>query len=57
MSHTSIPLNVTASSWHFNQILTINSVYVLQLIGAKVTTQVITTTLCSDLQLDATEKG
>lgn len=55
MSHTSIPSAVTASSWHFNQ--TINSLYVVQLIGARVTILVITTTLCDDLQLDVTEKG
>ena len=57
MSHTSIPSVVTASSWNFNQSLTINSLYVVQLIGAKVTILVTLTTLCDDLQLDATEKG
>ena len=57
MSHTSIPSVVTASSWHFNQSLTINSLYVVQLIGAKVIILVILTTLCDGLQLDATEKG
>ena len=34
-----------------------NTVYVVQLIRAKFTILVITTTLCSELQLDATEKG